>query len=198
VCGTQLHCALSRHNAHASERGSVQPGGHRQADASLAGWSGALNRTNGPSVLGHERLAKFVNEHLQPEGTRAAHAVTKIVQGWPKSWANFEALIGIFSQSVGPSLAIWVNPVQFSFVGRAVVHRRGGSSKIIMSIRLCATFEHARPPVPPQPLPARAQGGVLPARSAALPEAGVLLCHGRPGPRVRSYCRFIRSIIKGH
>ena len=134
MCGTQLHCALSRHNAHASERGSVQPGGHRQADASLAGWSGALNRTNGPSVLGHERLAKFVNEHLQPEGARAAHAVTKIVQGWPKSWANFEALIGIFSQSVGPSLAIWANPVQFSFVGRAVVHRRGGSSKIIMSI----------------------------------------------------------------
>ena len=30
-------------------------------------------------------------------------------------WANFRALIGIFSQTVGPSLAIWVNPVQFSF-----------------------------------------------------------------------------------
>ena len=30
-------------------------------------------------------------------------------------WANFRALIGIFSQSVGPSLAIWANPVQFSF-----------------------------------------------------------------------------------
>ena len=41
--------------------------------------------------------------------------VTKIVQGWPKWWANFRNLIGIFSQSVGPSLAIWVNPVQFLF-----------------------------------------------------------------------------------
>jgi hypothetical protein len=40
---------------------------------------------------------------------------TKIVQGWSKLLANFKALIGIFSQSVGPSLAIWANPVQFSF-----------------------------------------------------------------------------------
>ena len=40
---------------------------------------------------------------------------TKIVQGWPKLWADFRALIGIFSQIVGPSLAIWANPVQFSF-----------------------------------------------------------------------------------
>jgi hypothetical protein len=37
---------------------------------------------------------------------------TKIVQGWPKFWANFRARIGIFSQSVGPSLAIWTNPEQ--------------------------------------------------------------------------------------
>jgi hypothetical protein len=40
---------------------------------------------------------------------------TEIVQGWPKLWANFRALVGIFSQSVGPSIAIWANPVQFSF-----------------------------------------------------------------------------------
>jgi hypothetical protein len=39
--------------------------------------------------------------------------------GWPKLWANFKALIGIFSQSVGPSLAIWANPVQFSLLGQA-------------------------------------------------------------------------------
>ena len=39
---------------------------------------------------------------------------TKIVQGWPiKLWANFRALVGIFSQSVGPRLAIRANPVQF-------------------------------------------------------------------------------------
>jgi hypothetical protein len=31
--------------------------------------------------------------------------VPKIIQGWPKLWANFRALIGIFIQSVGPSLA---------------------------------------------------------------------------------------------
>jgi hypothetical protein len=45
-------------------------------------------------------------------------SATKIVQGWPKLWANFKALIGIFSQRVGPSLAIWANHVQFSFAGR--------------------------------------------------------------------------------
>ena len=40
---------------------------------------------------------------------------TKIVQGGPKFWANFRDLIGILSQSVGPSLATGANPVQFSF-----------------------------------------------------------------------------------
>jgi hypothetical protein len=39
----------------------------------------------------------------------------KIAQGWPKLWANVRALVGIFSQIVGPILAIWANPVQFSF-----------------------------------------------------------------------------------
>jgi hypothetical protein len=39
---------------------------------------------------------------------------TKTVQGWPKFLANFRAPIGIFSQSVGPSLAIWATPVRFS------------------------------------------------------------------------------------
>jgi hypothetical protein len=42
--------------------------------------------------------------------------VTKIVQGWPKLWAKFKAPIGIYSQSVEPSLATWANPVQFSLV----------------------------------------------------------------------------------
>ena len=41
-------------------------------------------------------------------------ACTETAQGWPKLWANFRARIGIFSQTVGPSLAIWANPVQFS------------------------------------------------------------------------------------
>ena len=39
---------------------------------------------------------------------------TNLVQGWPKLWANVKALIGIFSQSVGPSLAIWASPVNFT------------------------------------------------------------------------------------
>jgi hypothetical protein len=43
---------------------------------------------------------------------------TKIAQGWPKLRANFRALVWIFSQSVGPSLAIWANPVQFLFKTR--------------------------------------------------------------------------------
>ena len=38
--------------------------------------------------------------------------LTNIVQGWPKFWGNFKALIGIFSQIVGPSLTIWANPEQ--------------------------------------------------------------------------------------
>ena len=42
-------------------------------------------------------------------------ALTKIVQGWPKLWAKFRDLIWIFSQSVGPSLTIWVNSVQNLF-----------------------------------------------------------------------------------
>ena len=36
--------------------------------------------------------------------------VTKIVRGWPKLWPNFRYLIRIFSQSVGPSLAILGQP----------------------------------------------------------------------------------------
>jgi hypothetical protein len=39
---------------------------------------------------------------------------------------NLRALIEIFSQSVGPSLAIWANPVQFSLCGCMGPHRRGG------------------------------------------------------------------------
>ena len=47
-------------------------------------------------------------------GEAGAKARTKILQGWPKLWTNFRALIGIFSQSLGLSLAIWANPVEFS------------------------------------------------------------------------------------
>ena len=44
---------------------------------------------------------------------------TKLVQGWPKLWTNFRALIGIFGQSVGSSCAIGANPVQFSLLRSA-------------------------------------------------------------------------------
>ena len=42
---------------------------------------------------------------------------TKIVQGWPRLWANFRARIGIFKQSVGPSPVIWANPVRLYLLG---------------------------------------------------------------------------------
>ena len=41
----------------------------------------------------------------------------KTVPGWPKLCASFRTLIGIFSQSVGPNLVIWADPVQFSLFG---------------------------------------------------------------------------------
>ena len=46
--------------------------------------------------------------------TFARGAVPKIAQGWPRLWANFRALTGIFSQSAGPSLASRANPVRSS------------------------------------------------------------------------------------
>jgi hypothetical protein len=57
----------------------------------------------------------------EPRPTAGGHShaplhLTKIAQGWPKLWANFRILTGIFIQSVGPSLAVWANPVQFSFI----------------------------------------------------------------------------------
>ena len=37
-------------------------------------------------------------------------------------WANFRALVGIFSQSIGPSLAIWADPVQLSSCAAEIFH----------------------------------------------------------------------------
>jgi hypothetical protein len=43
-------------------------------------------------------------------------ARTNVAQGWPRLWANFQALIGTLSQGVvGPSPAMWANPAQLSF-----------------------------------------------------------------------------------
>jgi hypothetical protein len=47
----------------------------------------------------------------------ANRAATKVAQGWSKLWANFRALIGIFSQSIKfwPSLAIFGHPIYRQF-----------------------------------------------------------------------------------
>jgi hypothetical protein len=34
-------------------------------------------------------------------------------QGWPKLWANFKTLVGISSQTSGPTCDLWANPVNF-------------------------------------------------------------------------------------
>ena len=54
------------------------------------------------------------SSEFQNLGSAGPARETKAVQGWPKLWANFRALIEISSQSVGPSFAIWANPGQFS------------------------------------------------------------------------------------
>jgi hypothetical protein len=97
------------------------------------GFRAPSNRTRGVAA----RRRRHASAHhclpaVFPHGVfpiRSQAPVTKIVQGWPKLWANFRALIGIFNQSVGPGLAIWANPVEFSSVpcggGRQADGRRG-------------------------------------------------------------------------
>jgi hypothetical protein len=82
-------------------------GGRRGQGAS----QGILTAWSSRATIQHPRTGDTAPRH-----NRGAGAVpgTKIVQGWPKLWTNFRALIGIFSQSVGPSLTIWASPAQFS------------------------------------------------------------------------------------
>ena len=54
-------------------------------------------------------------------------------------WANFKALIGIFSQSVGPSLAIWANLVQFTLERTVVAIARGVCQRVLAAV---ASAEH--------------------------------------------------------
>ena len=94
-----------------------------------------LERTRQVYAAVRRKLAREV-EKVSPSFTWHVHAlpahpqtpVTKIVQGWPKLWANFRALIGIFSQTFGPSLAIWANPVQFSLVLSEVRHNHAADA----------------------------------------------------------------------
>jgi hypothetical protein len=77
---------------------------------------GSVGRPGPPPFPGDGALSlrSALDHRAQLPGTR-----TKIVQGWPKLWANFRALIGNFSQPwVNQSLAIWANPVHFSFEAR--------------------------------------------------------------------------------
>ena len=62
-------------------------------------------------------LARVACNHRQSVRRNTNTRRTKIVQGWPQLRASscFRALIEIFSQRVGPSLAIWTNPIQFLF-----------------------------------------------------------------------------------
>ena len=68
--------------------------------------------------------------------------------------ANFKALIGIFSQSVGPSHAIWANPVQFSFqylpstprVLSPANHGAGAEDHRVLRARVRETLPRKGPP----------------------------------------------------
>ena len=60
-----------------------------------------------------DRFARFRRDHakffrmVEPR---------EIFQLWPKFWARFILLIGIFSQNVGPTCIIWANPVNFALM----------------------------------------------------------------------------------
>jgi hypothetical protein len=58
---------------------------------------------------------------------------TKIIEDWPKLSANFRALIGVFSQTSGPSLPIWANPVQFRYSGTQC--RAGAGARTVLDHR---------------------------------------------------------------
>jgi hypothetical protein len=123
---------------------------HRTTDITLTQPTGGMGRMQ--ALL---TLADFVKDGtMAREMTRAREAFltfreykTKIVQGWPKLWANFKALIVIFSQIIGPSLAIWGNPVQFSFNNAAscLPPSRSASNTALLS---AGNMGHAPSPPP--------------------------------------------------
>ena len=56
------------------------------------------------------QLAPLVHATHRPAEQKPGER--KLYRAGPKLWADFDTLIGIFSQRVGPSLAILTNPAQ--------------------------------------------------------------------------------------
>jgi hypothetical protein len=112
------------------------------ATGALEGWLVAAGEAAAAATApGGEAAAEA--ERLLAEAIALARPPAKIVQGWPKLWANFKALIGIFSQNIGPSLAIWANPVHFSFPRSA--HRRPAPRHAVGSRRWRSRWMASRP-----------------------------------------------------
>jgi hypothetical protein len=94
----------------------------------------------GAATVSFEQLYFSPADGAPPRASAQPEApLTKIVQGRAKLWANFRALIGIFSQSVGPSLAIWANPVQFSSLVCVASRARPARNRTARRVALAAT-----------------------------------------------------------
>jgi hypothetical protein len=107
----------SRDSLHTSSCCSPRPPRAPSRSRRTSAFSGVAAGRTAPSAAGSPRTWPLAQSTpRRGAGTRSPRTYprTKIAQSWPKLWANFRALIGIFSQSVGPSLAIWANPVQLS------------------------------------------------------------------------------------
>jgi hypothetical protein len=67
-------------------------------------------------------MAKATLAALLAPSTYCRAPLTKIVQGWPKLRAYFRALIRIFIQFFGPSIAIWANLVHLASLSHTSHH----------------------------------------------------------------------------
>ena len=66
----------------------------------------------GPTSAFYGCISVFLTARGRQADADPRREVTKIAQGWLKLWANFRALIGTFSEIIGPSLTIWANAVR--------------------------------------------------------------------------------------
>jgi hypothetical protein len=92
-----------------------------------------LHRALDLCLILHARLYRPSRAWLRATLPRAA---TKIAQGWPKLWANFKAIIGIFRQSVAPGQPCTI------FVGQA--RRRRSCAAWSSGRRARPSSEHRR------------------------------------------------------